>query len=41
MNIYGQIILFTLIISFILDLITEILNLRALKDELPDEFSDV
>lgn len=41
MNIYGQVILFTLIISFILDLITEILNLRALKDELPNEFSDV
>jgi len=41
MNIYGQVILFTLLISFILDIITEILNLRALKDELPEEFTDV
>jgi len=41
MNIYAVIILLTLIISFILDFITETLNLRALKDELPTEFKGV
>ena len=41
MNIYAVIILLTLIVSFIIDFITEILNLRALKDELPTEFKGV
>ncbi len=41
MNIYGIIILVTLLIGFLLDLVTEVLNLRALKNELPEEFSDV
>lgn len=40
MNIYAIIILSTIVFSFLLDLITEWLNLRALQDELPDEFKD-
>jgi len=38
LNLYAAIILGTIIFSFLLDLITEILNLKALKDELPEEF---
>lgn len=41
MNVYGIIILSTLLFSFILSIITELLNLRALRDELPDEFAGV
>ncbi len=41
MNIYGIIILATLIISYLLAVFTEILNLRALKEELPKEFKTV
>lgn len=41
MNIYAVIILTTLLLSHILDIITEILNLRSLEPNLPDEFSDV
>ena len=41
MNTYAIIILATLLLSYILDLITELLNLKALRDELPTEFSDV
>ncbi len=41
MNIYGMIVLATLLVSFVVDLMTEILNLRALKAELPKEFEDV
>ncbi|MGH1366775.1 MAG: M48 family metallopeptidase [Calditrichia bacterium] len=41
MNIYGLIVLITLLFGYLVDFITEILNLRALKDELPKEFSDV
>ncbi|MFQ5639850.1 MAG: M48 family metallopeptidase, partial [bacterium] len=41
MNIYAVIILSTLVFSFIVSLITEILNLRALRDELPEEFDGV
>ncbi len=41
MNIYAVIILATLILSFVIDLVTEILNLKALKPELPEEFKGV
>lgn len=41
MNIYAIIILATLLFSYALNVITEILNLRALRDELPPEFKDV
>ncbi|NIV93076.1 M48 family metalloprotease [candidate division KSB1 bacterium] len=41
LNIYGTIILGTLIFSFIISLITEILNLKALRDEVPEEFKGV
>jgi len=41
MNLYATIILGTLVFSFLVDLITEILNLKALRDELPDEFNGV
>ncbi len=41
MNIYAIIILITVIASYILSLVTEILNLKSLKKELPEEFDDV
>ncbi|MCH6559607.1 M48 family peptidase, partial [candidate division KSB1 bacterium] len=41
MNIYAAIILATLVVSFIIDLITEVLNLKALRDDLPKEFAGV
>lgn len=41
MNIFAIIILATLLIDFILNLVTDSLNLKALKKELPSEFSDV
>jgi STE24 endopeptidase len=41
MNIYTIIILATLLVGFLLDIITNILNLQALRSELPPEFSDV
>jgi len=41
MNIYAIIILVTIIFSFILDLISNLLNLKALDPKLPNEFSDV
>jgi STE24 endopeptidase len=41
MNIYAVIILTTLIGSYLLDLFTEILNLKALRKELPEEFEGV
>lgn len=41
MNIYAIIILATLLLSFVLNIITELLNLRALRSELPHEFKDV
>jgi len=40
MNIYAIIILATIIVSFLIGIITELLNLRALRDELPEEFAD-
>lgn len=41
MNIYGIIILSTLIFSFVVSFIAELLNLRALRDKLPEEFAGV
>ena len=41
MNIYAIIILTTLIFSYLLDLFTEILNLKALREQLPQEFEGV
>jgi len=40
MNIYAIIILAALLVDYLLDLITEILNLRALDEKVPSEFSD-
>jgi STE24 endopeptidase len=41
MNIYAIIILITIIFSFILDLISNLLNLKALDPKLPEDFQDV
>lgn len=41
MNIYAIIIIVTIILGFLLDTISNILNLKALNPELPDEFKDV
>jgi STE24 endopeptidase len=41
MNVYAIIILVTIALSFILDLISNLLNLKALDPKLPDEFKDV
>lgn len=41
MNIYGIIILSTIIISFLLELLADILNLRNLGKQMPDEFKDI
>ena len=41
MNIYAIIILVTIVFGYVLGLITELLNLGALKDDLPSEFDGV
>ena len=41
MNIYAIVILAALIIQYALDLIANVLNLRALRPELPEEFIGV
>jgi STE24 endopeptidase len=41
MNIYTVIILFTILLSYTFDLVADILNLKALYPDLPDEFKDV
>jgi STE24 endopeptidase len=41
MNIYGVIILSTILIEFILNLIADLLNLDHLSGKLPDEFKDI
>ena len=41
MNIYGIVILITIIGSYVLNIITNILNLKSLKSELPLEFKDM
>ncbi len=41
MNIFGVIILAALLLDYVLNLVADYLNLKHLKKELPDEFSDV
>lgn len=41
MNIFAVIILFTLLLDYILNLTADILNLKSLQKELPEEFEDV
>lgn len=41
MNIYAGIILVTLVVSFIIEIVTEILNLKALRNEVPEEFKGI
>ncbi len=41
MNIYALIILITLLFSYFLDLVTNLLNLRSLRGELPQEFEGI
>lgn len=41
MNIYAIIILTTLVIGYLLDLIADIMNMKNLSPELPEEFKDV
>ncbi|NUM80735.1 M48 family metallopeptidase [bacterium] len=41
MNLYALIILLTLIIDYVVDIITDYLNIRSLNDELPKEFKGV
>jgi len=41
MNIYGLIVLVTLLFGYLLDMITNLLNLRSLKGDLPQEFQGV
>lgn len=41
MNVYAVIILATLILGFIIDIVAEYLNLKNLKEELPQEFAGV
>jgi len=41
MNIYSTIILVALVAGFLLEMVSELLNLRALKSELPREFEEV
>ncbi len=41
MNIYAVIILLALAVNYVLNLVSDLLNLRALQKSLPDEFKDV
>ena len=41
MNSYALIILFTLLFEFILELISDYLNIKSLRSELPKEFENV
>jgi len=41
MNIFGVIILVTLLVDFVLNLVADYLNISAMKPTVPDEFSDV
>lgn len=41
MNIYAVIILVALVVNYLVDLISDMLNLRALRQPLPEEFRDV
>jgi STE24 endopeptidase len=41
MNLYAAIILFTILFGDVLDLVADLLNLKALRPDLPEEFNDV
>ncbi len=41
MNIFGAVVLCTLLITFLVQLVSELLNLKASEVELPDEFAEV
>ncbi len=41
MNAYAVVVLGTLVVRYVVGLMTEILNLQALRDELPEEFAGV
>ncbi len=41
MNLYAAVVLATIVIRFLVELAAEILNLKALRDELPMEFEGV
>jgi STE24 endopeptidase len=41
MNVYAVVALASIVLSYVVDLIAEILNLKALRDELPVEFTGV
>jgi STE24 endopeptidase len=41
MNIFAVIILSTILLEFILNLVSDLLNLRSLKPEVPEEFADI
>lgn len=41
MNIYALIIIFALVGSYLLEIISDILNIRSLKAEVPDDFKDL
>ncbi len=41
MNIYAVIILLAMVVNYLLNLVSDLLNLKSLKKSLPDEFSDV
>jgi STE24 endopeptidase len=41
MNLYAAIILFTILFGEVLDLVADLLNLKALRSDLPEEFTDV
>jgi STE24 endopeptidase len=41
MNVYAIVVLASLAVRFVVGLITEVLNLKALRDELPEEFAGV
>jgi len=41
MNIYGIVILTTILFSFVLGIVAELLNLKALRHDVPPEFKDV
>ncbi|MEI7787142.1 MAG: M48 family metallopeptidase [Chlorobiaceae bacterium] len=41
MNIFGAVVLCTMLITFLVQLVSELLNLKASEAELPDEFAEV
>ncbi len=41
MNVYAAVVLATIVVRYVVGLATEILNLKALRDDLPEEFAGV